>query len=170
MSYVDNIENAAARRGLTLSRADIAFVMGVARSNEPRTEETVSTKRNVDDEKKRTADDLLPRPSSYYLTTAINYANGAPHMGHAYETITSDVVARFHRAFGDDTFFLTGSDEHGQKVASKAAKDGITPKENCDKWVKGFKKMNSGLLMSNDDYIRTTDKKHYEHVAKMWRT
>eukprot|EP00938_MAST-03A_sp_MAST-3A-sp1_P004599 g4599.t1 len=170
MSYVDNIENAAARRGLTLSRADIAFVMGVARSNEPRTEETVSTKRNVDDEKKRTADDLLPRPSSYYLTTAINYANGAPHMGHAYETITSDVVARFHRAFGDDTFFLTGSDEHGQKVASKAAKLGITPKENCDKWVKGFKDMNQGLLMSNDDYIRTTDKKHYEHVAKMWRT
>ena len=172
MSFVDKIQKSAASRGLKLSRTDIAYVVGFAksdqeitRSDKTRTEETSS--RNVGPKR---ANDLLPPPSSYYVTTAINYANGMPHMGHAYETITSDVVARYHRAFGDDTFFLTGSDEHGQKVAQSAAKAGITPKENCDKYVKGFKNLNKRLLMSNDDYIRTTDKKHYEHVAKMWRT
>jgi len=162
MTSIDIIEKSGLKRGLKLNRADIAYVMGFVSIDNERPESSVA-------ETKR-ANDLLPPKSKFYATTAINYANGMPHMGHAYETITSDVVARYHRAFGDDTFFLTGSDEHGQKVAQNAAKNGVTPKQNCDKYVKGFQDLNKRLLMSNDDYIRTTDKKHYEHVAKMWRT
>lgn len=75
----------------------------------------------------------------FYITTAINYANGPPHMGHAYEGICADVIARYHRAFGRDVFFLTGADEHGQKIADTAAAAGVQPIELCDKHVAMFK-------------------------------
>ena len=75
----------------------------------------------------------------FYITTAINYANGLPHMGHAYEAVTADVIARYHRAFGREVFFLTGSDEHGQKIADTAAAEGIKPIELCNRAVAGFK-------------------------------
>lgn len=173
MTSLEDIRNSASKRGLNLNGADIAYVLGFEKRNQKDVDDVVVSARSEtstkEEEDVKAAKDFLPEPSKFYITTAINYANGFPHMGHAYETITSDVVARYHRAFGDDTFFLTGSDEHGQKVANSAEKAGVTPKQNCDKYVKGFQDLNKRLLMSNDDYIRTTDKKHYEHVAKMWR-
>ena len=84
-----------------------------------------------------------PRPppaklGTYYITTAINYANGPPHMGHAYEAVAADVIARYHRAYGREVYFLTGADEHGQKIADTAAGQGIKPIELCDKHVRQF--------------------------------
>lgn len=80
-----------------------------------------------------------PRAGSrFYITTAINYANGPPHMGHAYEAVTADVIARYHRAYGREVFFLTGSDEHGQKIADTAAAQKLQPIQLCDKAVEGF--------------------------------
>lgn len=96
----------------------------------------------------------------YYLTTAIAYTNGLPHMGHAYEFITADALVRFHRVFGYDAFFLTGSDEHGQKVAASAEKAGRSPIEHCDFYVNAFKDLNNRLGISNNKYIRTTDPYH----------
>mmetsp|Transcript_4641 Transcript_4641/g.5352 ORF Transcript_4641/g.5352 Transcript_4641/m.5352 type:complete len:617 (-) Transcript_4641:805-2655(-) len=104
----------------------------------------------------------------FYITTAINYTNGAPHLGHAYEAVTTDVIARYHRGYGRSVFFLTGSDEHGQKVEQKAESLGMTPKEVCDMYVKGFKDLLTTLNISNDSYIRTTDKHHEEFVRKLW--
>jgi len=91
-------------------------------------------------------------------------------MGHAYEAVVTDVIARYRRRFGTPTFFLTGSDEHGQKVAKRAAKEGMTPKQSCDRFVAGFKALNAKLDISNDSYVRTTDKSHYAFVQSMWRT
>jgi len=100
--------------------------------------------------------------STFYITTAINYANGAPHMGHAYESITSDVIARYHRVYGRDVLFVTGSDEHGQKIADTAEGFGETPQELVDRNVDRFKSLNSRLQMDPDDYIRTTAARHKE--------
>jgi leucyl-tRNA synthetase len=96
----------------------------------------------------------------YYISTAIAYTNGFPHMGHAYEALTADIIARYHRVFGHDTYFLTGSDEHGQKVAASAVKLGRQPLEHCDVYANGFQALNQRLAVSNNDYIRTTSTKH----------
>ena len=96
----------------------------------------------------------------YYISTAIAYTNGFPHMGHAYEALTTDVIARYHRVFGHDTYFLTGSDEHGQKVAASAVKLGRQPLEHCDVYANGFQALNQRLAVSNNDYVRTTSEKH----------
>ena len=85
----------------------------------------------------------------FYVTTAINYANGAPHMGHAYEGITSDVVARYHKAYGREVFFLTGADEHGQKIADTAAAAGVEPIALVDKHVAQFQELNKKLAVEN---------------------
>lgn len=107
---------------------------------------------------------------SFYITTAINYANGPAHMGHAYEGVTSDVIARFARLCGDQSvYFLTGSDEHGQKIASTAEKEGVKPIELCDKFVLGFKNLNQRTLVSNDDYIRTTSDRHKKTAQELWK-
>ena len=74
----------------------------------------------------------------FCITTAINYANGLPHMGHAYEAVSADVVARYHRAFGRQVLFMTGADEHGQKIADAAAQRGVTPIELCNEFVGKF--------------------------------
>ena len=74
----------------------------------------------------------------FCVTTAINYANGLPHMGHAYEAVSADVVARYHRAFGRQVLFMTGADEHGQKIADAAAQRGVTPIELCNEFVAKF--------------------------------
>ena len=105
----------------------------------------------------------------FYLTTAINYANGAPHIGHAYEGITSDIISRYHRMMGRDVFFLTGSDEHGQKVAAKAASLNKTPIDVCDMYVKGFQELNTRCNLSNDDYVRTTSEKHKINASTLWK-
>ncbi|GMH98554.1 hypothetical protein TrST_g7055 [Triparma strigata] len=112
---------------------------------------------------------LTPPPSKpFYITTAINYANGAAHMGHAYEGISADIIARYHRLKEHGAYFLTGSDEHGQKIAGVAEKDGKKPIEICDKYVTGFQVLNQRGRVSNDDYLRTTDDRHIKTCQKLW--
>jgi methionyl-tRNA synthetase len=104
----------------------------------------------------------------YYLTTAIAYPNGVPHIGHAYEAIATDAIARFMRLDGYDVFFLTGTDEHGSKMLQTAAKEGVSPRELADRNVAVFRKMVERLNCSNDDYIRTTEPRHYASSAAIW--
>ena len=104
---------------------------------------------------------------NFYLTTAIDYANGSPHLGHAYEKVLADVIARYKRMCGRNVYFLTGLDEHGQKVQQSAKKAGISPQEMCDKQAEKFIAMCRMLNISNDDYIRTTQPRHKETVAKI---
>ncbi len=96
----------------------------------------------------------------FYITTAIDYANGPPHLGHAYEKVLTDVVARFRRLQGDEVRFLTGLDEHGQKVQQSAGRDNVEPKAFVDSIAEKFKELLKDLSISNDDYIRTTEDRH----------
>jgi methionyl-tRNA synthetase len=105
---------------------------------------------------------------SFYITTAIAYPNGAPHIGHAYEAIATDAIARFMRLDGHDVFFLTGTDEHGQKMQQTAAKEGITPRELVERNVPRFQAMVARLNCSNDDFIRTTEERHYRASTGIW--
>eukprot|EP01063_Lacrimia_lanifica_P028961 TRINITY_DN4336_c0_g1_i1.p1 TRINITY_DN4336_c0_g1~~TRINITY_DN4336_c0_g1_i1.p1 ORF type:complete len:760 (+),score=381.14 TRINITY_DN4336_c0_g1_i1:52-2280(+) len=109
-----------------------------------------------------------PTEGQYYITTAINYTNGPPHIGHAYEGLLADVIARYHRAYGRDVKFCTGTDEHGQKIAQSAEKEGITPLELCTRYVEKFQSLNTALGISNDIYMRTTDPDHEETCRKLW--
>jgi methionyl-tRNA synthetase len=101
----------------------------------------------------------------FYLTTAIDYANGDPHIGHAYEKIGADVIARYRRLAGDDVHFLIGMDEHGQKVAQAAAERGIAPQQFVDEIAARFQAMWTRLGISNDQWIRTTDPYHKSGVV-----
>jgi methionyl-tRNA synthetase len=103
-------------------------------------------------------------PKSFYITTPIYYVNASPHIGHAYTTIVADVLARYHRMCGDKTFFVTGTDEHGDKIAEAAEKAGITPKEYADKISAQFRALCPELAITNDYFIRTTDVNHMETV------
>ncbi len=103
----------------------------------------------------------------FYITTAIDYANGSPHIGHAYEKVLTDVVARFRRTMGDEVHFLTGLDEHGQKVQQSAQDRGIEPIELCDEAAEAFKDLCKKLEISNDDYIRTTEERHKTVVRSL---
>ena len=104
---------------------------------------------------------------SYYITTPIYYVNAKPHLGTAYSTVMADVAARFHRACGRDTFFLTGMDEHGEKVAEAAEQRGFsTPQEWCDSMEPAFRQLWETLCISNDDFIRTTQPRHVAGVQK----
>jgi methionyl-tRNA synthetase len=105
----------------------------------------------------------------YYITTAISYPNGPPHIGHAYEVIATDAIARFKRLDGYDVFFLTGTDEHGQKIQQTAAKENLTPKELLDRHVPRFQAMAKALNCSNDDFIRTTEERHHRSSEEIWR-
>lgn len=105
----------------------------------------------------------------FYITTAIDYANGAPHLGHAYEKVLTDVVARFRRLMGDEVRFLTGLDEHGQKVQMAAEKIGAEPIEVCDELAGEFKSLCERLHISYDDYIRTTEERHTKVVQQILR-
>ena len=96
----------------------------------------------------------------FYLTTPIYYVNARPHIGHAYTTIVADVIARRHRLLGDDTFFLTGTDEHGQKIERSAAAAGIPPQQFADQVSASFKDLWDRMGITNDDFIRTTDPRH----------
>jgi methionyl-tRNA synthetase len=104
----------------------------------------------------------------YYLTTAISYPNGRPHIGHAYEAIASDAIARFQRLSGRDVFFTTGTDEHGLKMAQTARNRGISPRELADEMSAAFKEMDDALNISYDRFIRTTDADHYTASAAIW--
>lgn len=105
----------------------------------------------------------------FYITTAISYPNGSPHIGHAYEAIATDTIARFERLDGKSVLFLTGTDEHGLKMKQTAAKEGITPRELADRNAARFIEMAQMLGLSHDDFIRTTEARHYEACAELWR-
>jgi len=96
----------------------------------------------------------------FYITTPIYYVNDVPHIGHAYTTIAADVLARYHRLRGDDVFFLTGTDEHGQKVQQAAVKRGVEPQQHVDELVVRFQDLWHWLEISNDDFVRTTQTRH----------
>jgi len=104
------------------------------------------------------------RMMSFYITTPLYYVNSNPHIGHAYTTILADVIARYRRFCGDEVFFLTGTDEHGQKILEAAAKSGQTPIEHCDFYSGKFKMLWDMLGVQFDDFIRTTEKRHIELV------
>src|SRR5690349_20731558 len=97
---------------------------------------------------------------AFYLTTAIDYLNGEPHLGHAYEKVITDVIARAHRWLGETVFFLTGVDEHGQKVQQAAEAQGKTPQAYCDEMAATWKAFAATLGLSNDDFVRTTEPRH----------
>ena len=101
---------------------------------------------------------------TFYITTPIYYVNDTPHIGHAYTTILADVLTRFHKLAGDQTYFLTGTDEHGQKIVQSAEKRGVTPKEHVDTYFKRFKDAWEGLNIGFDQFIRTTDPAHIKFV------
>ena len=105
----------------------------------------------------------------FYITTAISYPNGKPHIGHAYEVIATDALARFQRCDGKDVFFLTGTDEHGIKMLQTARKEGISPRELADRNAGEFQLMAKALNASNDDFIRTTEKRHYAASQAIWK-
>ncbi|QKV18158.1 methionine--tRNA ligase [Oricola thermophila] len=105
----------------------------------------------------------------FYITTAISYPNGAPHIGHAYELIATDAIARFQRLDGREVFFLTGTDEHGIKMLQTARKEGIPVRELADRNTARFQEMTRALNASNDDFIRTTEPRHYETVQAIWK-
>ena len=106
--------------------------------------------------------------SSFYITTAISYPNGPPHIGHAYEAIATDTIARFKRLDGYDVFFLTGTDEHGQKMQQTAARDGLTARQLRDRNVPRFEAMVKRLNCSNDDFIHTTEERHHRASKAIW--
>ena len=105
--------------------------------------------------------------AQFYITTAIDYVNGSPHLGHAYEKILTDVIARYRRLRGDSVYFLTGTDEHGQKVQQSARAKGVPPLEFADQVSAEFRAMLPRLLISNDDFIRTTEGRHKRVVGEM---
>ncbi|MGI9606714.1 MAG: methionine--tRNA ligase [Acidimicrobiales bacterium] len=105
--------------------------------------------------------------SRFYITTPIYYVNDAPHIGHAYTTVIADAFARWHRLVGDDTFFLTGTDEHGLKIARAAEQNGITPKEQSDRTSVRFQEAWDLIGATNDDFIRTTEPRHHEAVRAL---
>ncbi|WP_112831449.1 methionine--tRNA ligase [Rhizobium cremeum] len=105
----------------------------------------------------------------FYITTAIAYPNGKPHIGHAYELIATDAIARFQRLDGKDVFFLTGTDEHGQKMQQTAKAEGISTEELAERNSNEFRAMGRMLNSSNDDFIRTTEARHHEASQEIWK-
>ncbi len=106
---------------------------------------------------------------NFYITTAISYPNGPPHIGHAYEAITADVFARFKRLDGYNVLFLTGVDDHGQKMVQTAKARGITARELADEMAPKFREMGQALSVSNDDFIRTIEDRHIKSVQHFWK-
>ncbi len=112
---------------------------------------------------------MTDKKKKFYITSSIPYTNAPPHVGFALEIIQADVLARYHRSLGEDTFFLTGTDEHGLKTKRAAEKANKTPKEFADEISERFRKLKTFLNLSNNDFIRTTDKKrHWSAVKKVW--
>ncbi|MEK7067741.1 MAG: class I tRNA ligase family protein, partial [Patescibacteria group bacterium] len=107
--------------------------------------------------------------NKFYITTPIYYVNASPHIGHTYTTMAADVLARYHRLIGDKTFFLAGTDEHGAKIAAKAAEAGQEPQEFVDAIAQEFQSAWASLNISNDNFIRTTDPEHVKAVQAALR-
>jgi len=106
-------------------------------------------------------------PERFYITTPIYYVNDVPHVGHAYTTVTADALARWHRLLGHNTFFLTGTDEHGLKIERAATERGVTPQEHADRTSARFRETWDLLDIAYDDYIRTTEPRHHAAVQKL---
>jgi len=106
---------------------------------------------------------------TFYITTPIYYVNDVPHIGHAYTTIACDALARWHRMKGETVYFLTGTDEHGEKVQKSAAQKGLTPRQLADQVVTNFQGLTPALTISNTGFIRTTDPRHYASVQDLFR-
>ncbi len=106
-------------------------------------------------------------PKSFYITTPLYYVNDQPHIGSSYTTIIADIISMYRRMRGDDVFFLTGTDEHGQKVQQAAEKNGISPMEHCDIYATRFQELWSYFNLSNDDFIRTTESRHVKVVQQV---
>ncbi len=111
----------------------------------------------------------MPPKTPFYITTAISYPNGPPHIGHAYEAIATDAIARFMRLDGHDVYFLTGTDEHGQKIQQTAANEGLTPRQLLDRNVPRFEAMVKRMNCSNDDFIHTTEERHHRSSEAIWQ-
>jgi len=105
---------------------------------------------------------------NYYITTPIYYPSGKPHMGHAYSSIVADIFARFKRLENYNVLFLTGTDEHGQKIQKEAKKNNKDPKTFCDELSETFRSLTKTLNLSNDDFIRTTERRHHKSVIEIW--
>ena len=108
-------------------------------------------------------------PNRFYITTAISYPNGKPHLGHAYELIAADAIARFMRLDGREVFFLTGTDEHGLKMVQTAEREGIDVRALADRNAQAFRDMGKALGATNDDFIRTTEARHYAASQAIWK-
>ena len=106
---------------------------------------------------------------NFYITTPIYYVNDIPHLGHAYTSMACDAMARFKRLDGYNTMFLTGTDEHGQKVLQSAEKNNITPQEHADKYSSNFRELTDLLNLSNDDFVRTTEERHIKSAQEIWK-
>jgi methionyl-tRNA synthetase len=111
----------------------------------------------------------MPAKQPFYITTAISYPNGPPHIGHAYEAIATDAIARFMRLDGYDVYFLTGTDEHGQKMQQTAVRAGLTARQLRDRNVPLFEAMVRRFNLSNDDFIHTTEQRHFRASEEIWR-
>jgi methionyl-tRNA synthetase len=122
------------------------------------------------DEKPEYGGSVMESKKNFYITTPIYYVNDIPHIGHAYTTIACDVMSRYKRMKGFDTHFLTGTDEHGQKIQTAATAKGMTPQELVDKIHLNFKELWKVLNISNDDFIRTTEDRHIRAVQSMFKT
>ena len=104
----------------------------------------------------------------FYITTPLYYVNDKPHIGHAYTTIACDILSRFNKLQNKNVFFLTGTDEHGQKIQRAAEKKGMDPLTFCDEISETFRNLSKTLNLSNDDFIRTTEKRHLKSVQNLW--
>ena len=105
---------------------------------------------------------------NFYITTPIYYPSGKPHMGHAYSSIVADIFARFKRLEGYNVLFLTGTDEHGQKIQKEADKNSKNPKQFCDEISETFRSLTKTLNLTNNDFIRTTEPRHHKSVKEIW--
>lgn len=117
----------------------------------------------------RSRPNLKMQSDSYFVSTPIYYVNGQPHLGHAYTSVTADIIARFQRCEAKQVYFLTGTDEHGQKVEQSAQNAGKSPLAFADEVSSQFYKLTTALGCSNDDFIRTTEKRHLLAVAELWK-
>src|SRR3954463_8762547 len=106
--------------------------------------------------------------NAYYVTTAISYPNGEPHIGHAYEMVATDAIARWRRLEGRDVFFLTGTDEHGLKMVQTAQKEGLSTRALADRNSARFRELASAVNASNNDFIRTTEERHFKSTQELW--
>ena len=107
--------------------------------------------------------------NQFYVTTPIYYVNDVPHVGHAYTTLAADTLSRWHRLLGHDSYFLTGTDEHGLKIEQAARNSGVSPQEHADRYSKPFRDLCGVIDAQNNDFIRTTEMRHQKIVQEMWQ-